>query len=125
MAPTVVEQSSATEEKDKKNNGFDLPSAPVNKLTKNALAGLHASAKISGPGSVVVSAALSFKSANGMTKMNCEPCGFILVGNWSQHKKNKHGSVYVPSVKCTGEECLCSSGKYFEILKIDPLDRSP
>jgi hypothetical protein len=89
--------------KEAKNDGFAKPGVLVNKLTKNTLAGLPTNVMISGPDSVVVSVASSLKSANGMIKKHCEPCEFKLVGNWKQHKKDKHGGVEVLSVKCTGD----------------------
>ena len=79
-----------------KNDGFAQPLLPMNaRLTFGALERLPACVKISGPESIGVSVASSFKSANGMIKRHCEPRGFILAANWSQHKKGKHGGVEV------------------------------
>jgi hypothetical protein len=89
--------------KEVKNDGFAKPGVLVNKLTKNTLAGLPAKVGISGPDSVIVSVASSSKTTSGAIKRHCEPCEFKLVGNWSQHKIDKHGGVEVASVKCTGD----------------------
>jgi hypothetical protein len=85
----------------KNNQGFAMP---VNaRLTVGALEKLPAKVKIFGTKSVCESVASSSKTASGAIKKHCEPCELKLIGNWAQHKKDKHEGVDVPSVKCTGE----------------------
>jgi len=78
---------------------------PANaKLTVGALEKLPAKVKIVALGqSVSVISVASNKSANGMIKRHCVPCGFKLSGNMSNHKKDVHGGLEVESVKCTGD----------------------
>ena len=82
-----------------KRGEFAAPSLPM-RLTKTALSVLENNDKRSECGSIVSIA--SNKSANGMIKRHCKPCGFKLIGNMSKHKKDVHGGFEVESVKCTG-----------------------
>ena len=50
------------------------------------------------------------KTSSGALKRHCEACG-KLVANWSQHKKDAHGGIEVPFIKCTLPCSKCIIGK--------------
>ena len=83
-----------------KRGEFAKPLLPM-RLTKTALSVFDKNDKRSDCGSIVSQA--SNKTAGGNIKKHCKPCALKLIGNWSDHKKNVHGGVYVEAVKCTGD----------------------